>query len=326
MSWKASAYVKTLVECPNGERISRTEKLVALVLADSHQEKAHAFTFPSVKTIAEDSLMDPRVCRRVLASLERKGVIERQRAQNQGRGQLTFYRFPALDSLKPKGGQVVPLSLPNKADAVSSLFLAERRTEGGRKEDKTAPPSIEEQEQELKNTTPPNPLASEGEDGPNGDDDAGKTKTGAAGVAMAVCDGGAAAQPVPAMATAGVRAGNREMVSRRVGGGARDRVDELQFAVDQVCAALSVVNGRKRKLLRAVIEDRAREGKTPAETAEAMIAAWNCQADNSAVLRVKLGLAKFFGEGYWRDSGRWFWDEERLRMRSETRVGSGRFM
>ncbi len=97
MSWKASAYVKALVMCPNGERISRTEKLVALVLADSHQDKGKAHTYPAVKMIAEDSLMEARVCRRMLASLERKGVIARDRAENQGRGQLTFYRFPALD-------------------------------------------------------------------------------------------------------------------------------------------------------------------------------------------------------------------------------------
>ena len=148
MSWKASAYIKQLVVCPNGERISRTEKLVALVLADSHQDKAQAKTFPAVKMIAEDSLMDPRVCRRILSSLERKGVIERDRAANQGRGQLTFYRFPALDE---------------KEDTMSSFFSAKRRTEGGRKEDKTRISLYEEQEQKQKQVLPPLPPASQGE-------------------------------------------------------------------------------------------------------------------------------------------------------------------
>src|ERR1700723_3543548 len=133
MSWRASAYIKALIVCPNGERISRTEKLVALVLADSHQDKANAFTFPAVKMIAEDSLMDPRVCRRILSGLERKGVIERERSENQGRGQITFYRFPELDGKQPKGGHGVPLSKPEKEDNMSPLFFGKRRTEGGRK-------------------------------------------------------------------------------------------------------------------------------------------------------------------------------------------------
>jgi hypothetical protein len=128
--------------CPNGERISRAEKLVALVLADSHQDKASTRTFPAMKMIAADSLMDPRVCRRIMASLERKGVIEREREANQGRGQITFYRFPALDE---------------KGDMVSSFFQGKRRTEGGRKEDKTAIPPIEEQEQEPKQKLHPLP-------------------------------------------------------------------------------------------------------------------------------------------------------------------------
>ncbi len=159
MSWRASAYVKGLVVCPNGERLSRTEKLVALVLADSHQDKAKACTFPSVKMIAEDSLMDPRVCRRVLAALERKGVIVRDRPEAQGRGQLTFYRFPELDG---KGGQHVPLSEPETGGTVTPFLLPE----GGRKEDgrrtKQGSPPMEEQEQEQIQPTPPTPSPREG--------------------------------------------------------------------------------------------------------------------------------------------------------------------
>ena len=56
MSWRASAYIKALVVCPNGKRISGTEKLVALVLADSHQDKGEG-TYPAVRTIAEDALV-----------------------------------------------------------------------------------------------------------------------------------------------------------------------------------------------------------------------------------------------------------------------------
>jgi hypothetical protein len=160
VSWRASAYIKSLIVCPSGEPISRTEKLVALVLADSHQDKSENFTFPSVKMIANDSLMDPRVCRRVLASLERKGVIARERPESQGRGQLTFYRFPDLDGEKAvESGK----SKASKGGHGVLLFSAKRRTEGGRKGDRTTPPSYGVTGTGTKaNTTPPNPLVNEG--------------------------------------------------------------------------------------------------------------------------------------------------------------------
>jgi DNA-binding MarR family transcriptional regulator len=139
MSWKASAYMKELIVCPSGERISRTEKLVAMVLAENYDERRKDYTFSSVKTIAADTLMDERVCRRILAALERKGVIVRQRPERQGRGQLTFYRFPGLE--------IGMENSTEKGDNMSSFSLPK----GGRKEDgrgtKPAPP-IEEQKQQ----------------------------------------------------------------------------------------------------------------------------------------------------------------------------------
>lgn len=141
MSWRASGYMKMLRICPNGERITRNEKLVGLVLADSHQDKSHTYTFPSVEGIAEDSIMSKRECQRVLASLEAKGVIQRVRPEVQFRGVTTFYRFPALEE---EGRQAV--TLPD----------TEGRQKGGQKGDrrvtKTAP-YIEEQEQEQKQKT-----------------------------------------------------------------------------------------------------------------------------------------------------------------------------
>ncbi len=142
MSWRASAYIKELLVCPNGDQISRTEKLVAMILADSHQDKAKAYTFPAVATIAADAVMDERVCRRILGALERKGVIFRERAERQGRGQMTYYRFPALD-----GEAKTQLQ---KGDTMSSFFSGERGTEGGPKGDKNGVAYKEEQKQEQK--------------------------------------------------------------------------------------------------------------------------------------------------------------------------------
>lgn len=159
MSWKASAYVKALVVCPNGERLSKTEKLVALCLADSHQDKSETYTYPAMATLAEESLMDVRSCRRLLLALERKGVIEIVRPDRQGAGQLNFYRFPALDVLPAprrksaeEGGQNV------------RLFSAKRGTKGGQKGDTACNPphplfSEQKQEQKLNPPQPPSPPA-----------------------------------------------------------------------------------------------------------------------------------------------------------------------
>jgi hypothetical protein len=154
MSHRATLYVKDLRLCPNGETISQLEKLVAYALADYHQDKLNARTFPSVASLAAESMMDERACRRHLANLERKGVIERVRPETQGRGSLTFYLFCELDRIE-KGGQCVPLLLNRKE--------GKRGTEGGQKEgcggsalDKR------EQEQKQKLPTPPTPSPSEG--------------------------------------------------------------------------------------------------------------------------------------------------------------------
>jgi hypothetical protein len=257
MSARASAYAKTLVVCPNGERLSRGEKLVLIVLADNHQDKAKHFTYPAVETLAEDALCDRRTCQRHLAALDRKGVIRRMRPPNQGRGTMVFYFFTELDAI-PEGWQ-------NAALPDAGLFVVKggkRAAEGRQKGGKSCTPSMTNTNKELElKATPPNPLAGEGE-----------------------------------------------------------RVFDL--AVDQVCSALAISNRRKRRLLRDVIALEATKGDLPATIALAMIAAWNAQAVNGRFLRAKFGLARFFGEGIWKDSGRWHWDQEALRDESRARVGS----
>lgn len=111
MSHRATLYAKELRVCPNGELISKLEKLVLYALADYHQDRMGENTFPSVARLADESLMDERSCRRLLASLERKGVLSRERPTRQGCGHLTFYRFIDLDK---KGGLTDPLFLSQK--------------------------------------------------------------------------------------------------------------------------------------------------------------------------------------------------------------------
>jgi hypothetical protein len=116
VSHRATLYAKELRTGPSGELVTKLEKLVLYALADYHQDKLGTNTYPSVSTLAEESLMDERSCRRLLASLEAKGVIQRLRGERQGRSHVTFYRFVELDKAAventQKGGLCAPLSSP----------------------------------------------------------------------------------------------------------------------------------------------------------------------------------------------------------------------
>ncbi len=81
MSWKASAYVKELVFAPNGERLTRSEKLLLLVLADYHDERLNE-AWPSVKSWAEDAMMSEQRLKELRTGLIRKGVITSSPVQN----------------------------------------------------------------------------------------------------------------------------------------------------------------------------------------------------------------------------------------------------
>lgn len=74
MSWKATAYVKGLVTAPNGEEITRTEKLLMFVLADYHDVRADE-AWPSVKRLARDALLSEQRTKEVRESLVRKGLL-----------------------------------------------------------------------------------------------------------------------------------------------------------------------------------------------------------------------------------------------------------
>jgi hypothetical protein len=285
MSWRASAYVKQLQNCPNGEPISRGEKFVALILADSHQDKTGAYTFPSVETIAADALIDERTCRRTLAQLESKGVIRRMRASNQGRGQVTFYSFPELDEQRPKlaangaeKGDKMPAFSVNKGGQNARLFFARRGAKGGQKEDKSRPHTkgrtgTGTQKQKI---TPPAPPAR-----------AGGSVTGSL-FPPAERTTAAARGPDPASSA------------------------PIEAAIEQCMSGCAWTKRRLREKLRAAIALECDKGAMPATTALAIMAAWKFQTENSSVLRGKFGAANFIELGIWKDANLLLWDHERI--------------
>lgn len=123
MSWKASAYVKELITCPNGERITISEKVLLYTLADYHNAERN-IAWPSVERLAELSLVSVRQAQRILQSLEDKRVISRDRGN--GRGNLSRYQFINLpgECDQKKGDTMAPFSpeerVPPDAERVTS--------------------------------------------------------------------------------------------------------------------------------------------------------------------------------------------------------------
>lgn len=110
MSWRATAYVKGVITCPNAERIGRTEKFLALILADYYNDEDGA-AWASVRALSEDALMSERHCRSMLRQLERKGLIQTVLG---GIDRSNSYRFPAL-----KGGQPLPRPRKRRGAAIA---------------------------------------------------------------------------------------------------------------------------------------------------------------------------------------------------------------
>lgn len=73
MSWKATGWAKDI------HGISRSEKLLLLVLCDYYNEEEHA-AWPSTERLAKDAEMSRRHVIRLLDRLEQRGIIEIQRA------------------------------------------------------------------------------------------------------------------------------------------------------------------------------------------------------------------------------------------------------
>jgi hypothetical protein len=316
MSLRASTYAKDLVVCPNGERISRGEKLVLISLADSHQDKANRFTYPSVELISEAALCDRRSCQRHLSALERKGVIMRLRPANQGRGMQVFYFFSALDSI-PEGWQNAALF----SDVDFAQKGGRRAAEGRQKGGKSCSPSITNSNcnEELK-ATPPNPLAGEGELDFEETGDAGTTETSAADLANEFQHAGTVVGRDEAAQS--IRGHGRADGSRGGSGIEAAGISAIDRAIEQLTNALSIADRRLLRKLRRVIELEVEKGEPPPTIALDMIAAWREQERLGHLLKCKYGMTKFFLQGIWKRKDQWHWNEELLRQRAQASVGT----
>src|SRR5882762_9575623 len=74
MSWKMSGRVKEIRCGMNGQPITRTDKLVLLVLADYYNETTKS-SWPSLSTLAEECLSSKTSLWRSLTRLEKIGLL-----------------------------------------------------------------------------------------------------------------------------------------------------------------------------------------------------------------------------------------------------------
>lgn len=99
MSWAATSYVKKLRIAPNGEAITKGEKLVLFVLADYHHEEK-GYAWASLSHLADESLHSRHGVILTLQSLEKKGVLCVVRSPEAVTKRVTNrYSFPGLESL-----------------------------------------------------------------------------------------------------------------------------------------------------------------------------------------------------------------------------------
>lgn len=107
MSHAATNYVKHLVRAPNGEKITASEKAVLGQLADDHREEL-GVAWPSLRNLAKRCCLSERQTRRIIAGLERKGVLRRipNKRDKDGGQTSNEYAFEAL-GLPPTDAKLV---------------------------------------------------------------------------------------------------------------------------------------------------------------------------------------------------------------------------
>ncbi len=116
MSWVAASYVKKLRVAPNGEAITKGEKLVLFVLADYHNEEK-GYAWASLSHLADESLHSRHGVILTLQSLEKKGVLCVNRSTEAATKRVTNrYRFPGLESSPP-----IRTNIATTLDLVQSL-------------------------------------------------------------------------------------------------------------------------------------------------------------------------------------------------------------
>ncbi|MDQ3831304.1 MAG: helix-turn-helix domain-containing protein [Candidatus Tectomicrobia bacterium] len=107
MSWQATAYVSELTTTSSAERLTRSEKLLALLLAKRHNPD-YDIAWPSVARLADEAMMSVRMVQYALKSLQKKGVITIEcRWIGPSQCDTNVYRFPGLPS-RGGGATVAP--------------------------------------------------------------------------------------------------------------------------------------------------------------------------------------------------------------------------
>ena len=140
--------MKGLVTAPNGEKITRTEKLLMFILGDYHDVRTDA-AWPAIRTLAGDALLSEQRTKEVRRSLIRKGLLEaRQSRRSNGTYASNRYGFCELGTRRaayeppveqPTGTRGAAYAEPPVEPSVSSttsrvrgaLFKAYEETCGG---------------------------------------------------------------------------------------------------------------------------------------------------------------------------------------------------
>jgi hypothetical protein len=102
VSHAANNYVKKLKSAPGGEVITTTERALLWYLADGHNEEQGNFHFAGVATLAQHCGVGQRQMRRIIGSIEDKGIVARVYARRpNGSHTVNRYVFPALGYVCP---------------------------------------------------------------------------------------------------------------------------------------------------------------------------------------------------------------------------------
>lgn len=91
MSIHATAWAKQTSAGPTGEPITRSEKLLLLCVAD-YFNNDRGYAWPSVDSLARETMLSTRHVRNLLVSLARKGLVEIEHRT----GDTSRYRLPAM--------------------------------------------------------------------------------------------------------------------------------------------------------------------------------------------------------------------------------------
>lgn len=97
MSWRATAYVKTLTTMPaTGAKLRPSQKLLLMVLSDYYNDEQEA-AWPSLKRLAEESLVSKRSAITIIQECVAGGILTTEtRRDSRGGHTSNYYRFVAL--------------------------------------------------------------------------------------------------------------------------------------------------------------------------------------------------------------------------------------